>query len=88
MTELNATKCPICGDTIVPVEAALNRAWWNVISAGFGSSELQIRLPGHPWMAFMRPERAARANYCTSCGSLTIAPSLPEHRRALGIDEP
>ncbi len=79
-------RCPLCGDLLVEVEAGLNRVFWNVLLTCFGSSELQIRLKGRSWMAFMRPSRAARGLYCTSCGALTLAPSIPAHRKELGLD--
>lgn len=79
-------KCPLCDDLLVEVEAGLNRALTNVLLTSFGSSELQIRLEDRPWMAFMTPDRNTRGLYCTRCGSLTIAPSIPAHRRELGLD--
>lgn len=79
-------KCPLCDDMLVEVEAALNRATWNVLLTSFGSSELQIRLEKKAWMPFMTPNRSARGLYCTKCGALTIAPSIPAHRRELGLD--
>ncbi|QIF01342.1 hypothetical protein [Roseimicrobium sp. ORNL1] len=81
-----ARHCSICGDLLVEVEAALNRTWGNVIATGFGSSVLEIRNGKADWMPFMTPDRSARGLYCTKCGSLTIAPTLGEHRRALGLE--
>lgn len=78
--------CPVCGDLLVEVEAALNRTWGNVLATGYGSSQLQIRLEGGDWMPFMIPDRSAKGLYCTSCGSLTVAPSIEEHRTALGLE--
>jgi hypothetical protein len=72
---------------LVEVEASLNRDLANVLLTGFGNSELQIRLPGGgPWKAFMTPERNASALYCVTCGSLTLAPTLPDHRKSLGLE--
>lgn len=79
-------RCPLCDDLLVEVEAALNRALWNALMTSFGSSELQIRMEKGSWMAFMRPSRSARGLYCTKCGSLTVAPSIPEHRKKLGLE--
>lgn len=79
-------KCPVCGDFLVGVEAALNRTWGNVLATSFGSSQLQIRLEGKDWMPFMIADRSAKGLYCTKCGSLTIAPSIEEHRTALGLE--
>lgn len=81
-----AAKCPLCGDLLVEVEAALNRAFWNVLLTSFGSSELQIRLENKPWMTFMTPSRNTKGLYCTKCGALTIAPSIPAHRKELGLE--
>lgn len=78
--------CPICGDILVGVEAALNRTWFNSMLTGFGSSQLQIRVKGKGWMEFMNPSRSAAGFYCTKCGSLTIAPSIPAQRKELGLD--
>jgi hypothetical protein len=78
--------CPVCKDLLVEVETALNRTWLNALITGFGSSVLQIRLTNKSWMAFMDPERSAKGLYCTKCGSLTIAPSIPNHRKELGLD--
>lgn len=80
------TQCPVCGDLLVEVEAALNRTWGNVLATSFGSSQLQIRLEGRDWMPFMMADRSAKGLYCTKCGSLTIAPSIEEHRAALGLE--
>jgi hypothetical protein len=79
-------RCLICDDLMVEVEAALNRALWNALMTSFGSSELQIRLKGGAWMAYMRPNRSASGLYCTKCGVLTIAPSIPAHRKELGLE--
>jgi hypothetical protein len=79
-------KCPLCDDVLVEVEAGLNRATWNVLLTSFGSSELQIRLKNKGWMPFMTPSRSARGLYCTKCGALMIAPSIPAHRKELGLD--
>ena len=96
--------CPLCGDLLIEVEAALNRTWSNVILTGWGSSQLQIRLSpkrseqtpdndpedkwdhDKQWMPFMDPDRSAAGLYCTKCGALTIAPSIPAHRKELGLD--
>ena len=78
--------CSVCNDLLVEVETALNRTWSNALITGFGSSELQIRLAKKSWMAFMEPDRGAKGLYCTKCGSLTIAPSIPSHRKKLGLD--
>lgn len=77
---------PICGDGTVPVEAALNRPFWKLLGSWRGSARLQIRLPGGDWKSHMTIERSAQGLYCPTCGSLTIAPSLPDHREALGLD--
>lgn len=79
-------RCPLCDDLLIEVEAALNRTWANFLLTGFGRSQLQIRLPQKPWMPFMRPDRGAQGLYCVKCGSLTIAPSIPAHRKELGLD--
>jgi hypothetical protein len=52
----------------------------------FGSSQLQIRMKSKRWMPFMNPNRSASGLYCTKCGTLTIAPSIPAHRRELKLD--
>ena len=78
--------CPNCGDLMVPAVAALNRGLLNTLFFGFGSSILQIRSKKGRWLTFMKPNRSAKASYCKSCGSLLIAPSLADHRRALDID--
>ena len=78
--------CPLCKDVLVEVEAALNRSTWNVLLTSFGSSELQIRLKNKGWMAFMTPSRSAKGLYCTTCGALTIAPSISAHRKELGLE--
>lgn len=75
--------CPICGDLLVEVEAALNRTWASSILTSF---HLQIRLKGKRWMSFMSPSRNAAGLYCTKCGSLLLAPTLPAHRRELGLE--
>jgi ribosomal protein S27E len=82
-----ATSCPVCGDLMVPSEAALNRSLGNALLCGFGSSELQIRPreSGH-WVTVMTPSRNAEALYCTACGALLLAPSVPRHREELGLD--
>ena len=79
------SKCPLCDDLLVEVEAGLNRTWWNTILTSFGSSELQIRIKNRSWMAYMMPSRSAKGLYCTKCGALTIAPSIPAHRKELGL---
>jgi len=84
MTDFN--RCPICQEILVEVEAALNRDIANAIMSLLGSSELQIRLPGQSWKTFMMPERNANGLYCASCGSLTIAPTLHDHRKSLGLE--
>ncbi len=71
---------------MVPAEAALNRGLMNALMCGFGSSVLQIRPKKGRWLTFMNPSRSAQASYCTSCGSLLMAPTLAKHRRELGID--
>ena len=78
--------CPICGDLLVNVEAALNRTWGNVIATGFGSSVLEIRNGTADWMPYMTPDRSAQGLYFAKCGSPTLAPSLSEHRRLLGLE--
>jgi hypothetical protein len=72
----------LCGDLLIEVEAALNRSW----GTSFGGSELQIRMKDMRWMPFMTPSRSAGGLYCSQCGALTIAPSIPEHRKDLGLD--
>ena len=78
--------CPICHEYLVAVEASLNRTAGNVFFFGFGSSQLQIRIPNKKWRRFMMPSRNAQGLYCPNCGALTLAPTLPEHRAQLGID--
>ena len=85
MTEAT-NRCALCGDLLIEVEAALNRAWWNVLLTSFGSSELQIRIKNKRWMPFMTPSRSAKGFFCTKCGALTIAPSIPAHRKELGLE--
>lgn len=83
---MNATiACPICLETLIEVEAGLNRDLANVILTGFGSSELQIRLPGKSWVTYMNPDRDAKGLLCASCGALTLAPSMPDVREAVGL---
>lgn len=77
----------MCGDVLIEVEAALNRTWSNALLTSFGSSQLQIRMKKKRWMAFMNPSRSAAGLYCTQCGALTIAPSIPAHRWELGLDD-
>lgn len=84
-TDKVVSTCPICGDLLLEVEAALNRTWNNVILTSFGSSVLEIRRQDGDWMPFMFPGRSAKAFYCTQCGSLTMAPSIEEHREKLGL---
>lgn len=79
-------QCPICGETLCEAEAALNRTWSNVVFTGFGSSQLQIRPPKGEWKPFMKPGISTKALYCPDCGALTLAPSLPAHRRELGLE--
>ncbi len=85
-TDKAALKCPICDDLLIEVEAALNRTWGNVLATSFGSSVLEIRSREGEWMPFMFPGRSAKALYCTKCGSLTVAPSIKEHREKLGLE--
>lgn len=81
-----AARCPLCDEPLEEVEAGLNRSWTNVLLTSFGSSELQIRTGGGRWWPFMRPNRNARGLYCAGCGALTLAPSIPAHRKELGLD--
>lgn len=83
----NTRHCPLCGDALVEVETALNRTWGNSLLTGFGSSQLQMRMKKKRWTPFMNPNRSAAGLYCTKCGALTIAPSIPNHRRELGLDD-
>ncbi len=81
------TKCPCCGEVMVPAETALNRSAWNAIFLGLGSSVLQVRpRGGGTWMDYMSPSVSAAASFCASCGALLMAPPLPEMRRKLGFD--
>lgn len=82
----DASHCPICQELLVEVEAALNRGFADVLIHRSGSSELQIRLPDGEWKTFMTPDRNAHSLFCVSCGSLTLAPTVPEHRQSLGLD--
>ncbi len=82
----NIHHCPLCGNLLIAVESALNRTWGNALLTAFGSSQLQIRMKNKRWMPFMSPSRSAAGLYCSKCGSLTIAPSIPAHRRELGLD--
>ncbi|MES2593902.1 MAG: hypothetical protein V4662_01120 [Verrucomicrobiota bacterium] len=82
----DASHCPICQELLVEVEAGLNREIANAILTGFGSSELQIRLPDGGWKTYMTPERDANGLLCTSCGSLTLAPTIAGHRKSLGLN--
>ena len=85
MNDERPRHCPNCNDLLVPVEASLNRSILNAVFFGFGSSQLQIRLEKGRWKRFMTPSQNAEGLYCTSCGALTLAPSLPEHRNELGL---
>lgn len=83
----NSHKCLVCGSLLVEVEAALNRTFANALLSPLGSSQLQIRRSKSSWMPFMNPARSAEGLYCPKCGSLTLAPSIPNHRKDLGLDE-
>jgi hypothetical protein len=82
-----AFTCPCCGDLMVPAEAALNRSVGNLLLFGFGSSRLEVRpRAGGRWMPFMISSRSAEASFCSTCGALLVAPSLPAQRRELGLE--
>lgn len=84
---VDGPKCPGCGETMVPAEAALKRTTWNVILCGMGSSILQFRLQGRgEWTTHMTPWNSARASYCTSCGALLLTPSVKAHCREIGLE--
>lgn len=85
-TDPVVSNCPICGDLLIEVEAGINRTWGFELTTAFARSVLEIRMKDGDWMPFMFPDRSAKALYCTKCGSLTVAPSIEEHREKLGLE--
>lgn len=98
----NIHHCPFCGDELVEVEVSVNgKSNWPVTYLDPGLLIRPARDPSQlvpsndpeeewsrdkQWVSILELKRIAAGLYCNRCGALTIAPSIPAHRKELGLE--